>query len=154
MEAKGRTNDYEESVLQAAKAQTQRLSTIQGTQPVLRVASLAYFATGNLEFVMRDPERNKGEELFADLPLTKRDFLATYYRPFLVWVEESTAAKEIVVAGHKYRTLSFPEFDLVVGLSEAGAGELGGARSKEDCYSRRRIFSISNRAEESFPENS
>src|SRR5258708_24977418 len=60
IEAKGRTNDFEESVLQTAKAQTQKLATIQGTRPVLRVATLAYFAAGNLELVMRDPERKEG----------------------------------------------------------------------------------------------
>jgi len=47
LEAKGRTNEYEESVLQSAKVQTQQLSTIQGNQPVLRVGSLAYFSIKN-----------------------------------------------------------------------------------------------------------
>ncbi len=127
LEAKGRTNDYEESVLQAAKTQTQQLTTIQGTQPVLRVASLAYFAAGNLEFTALDPRQKKGEGKFGDLPLTRNEFLKIYYRPIQTWLGETTEVRRIRVGGQSYRVASFPEFDLSVGLSDEAERQLATA---------------------------
>jgi hypothetical protein len=124
LEAKGRTNDFEESVMQTAKAQTQNLTTIQGSLPILRVASLACFAAGNLKFVMRDPERKKGGEKLPDLPLNKRDFLTIYYRPFQTWLDQADGVRVITVDGLRYRVGSFPGFDLFIGYPEEGMNRL------------------------------
>jgi hypothetical protein len=118
MEAKGRTNDYEESVLQKAKTQTQQLTTISGSQPVLRVASLTYFAAGYLEFAMRDPREGRSDKRIPDLPLTKREFVSTYYRPFAALLGENRSAVHVELDGRGYRGVPFPEFDLFIGLAD------------------------------------
>jgi hypothetical protein len=116
-EAKGRTNDYEQLVLQGAKTQTQQLSTIGGIQPVLRVGSLAYFSAGTLEFAMRDPKGDSGREKTKDLPLLKDGLLTDYYRPFQVWLQEATEVQRITVNDSNYNMIDLPEFELSIGLS-------------------------------------
>lgn len=117
VEAKGRTNEYEESVLQSAKIQTQQLSTIQGIQPVLRVGSLTYFSAGILQFAMRDPKGDSGKEKIRDLPLAKDDLLRAYYRPFQAWLQEATGVQRIVINKRSYRMVTLQEFELSIGLS-------------------------------------
>jgi hypothetical protein len=117
LEAKGRTNEYEESVLQSAKVQTQQLTTIQGNQPVLRVGSLAYFSAGTLQFAMRDPKGDSGREKIDDLPLVRDTVLRDYYSPFQVWLREASGVRRTKVADRSYRIVALPEFELSVGLS-------------------------------------
>lgn len=117
MEAKGRTNEYEESVLQNAKIQTQQLTTVQGASPVFRVGCLAYFSAGNLQFAMRDPEGNSDEEKIKDLPLVKETLLRDYYRPFQVWLQEATGVRKVMIRRRIYHAVALEEFDLSVGLS-------------------------------------
>jgi hypothetical protein len=118
VEAKGRTNDFERPTLQQAKVQAQQISTIQGTQPVLRVGSLAYFDEGSLRFAIRDPEGHTRRERIPDLPLTKDMLRTGYYRPFHAWLEESALVEEAVIHDRPYIIASIPEFDLSVGLPD------------------------------------
>lgn len=124
LEVKGRTNEYEESVLQSAKIQTQQLTTIQGIQPVLRVGSLAYFSAGILQFAMRDPKGDSGREKIRDLPLTKDALLRAYYHPFQVWLREATGVQRIVINRRSYRMVALQEFDMSIGLSNEVAEQL------------------------------
>jgi hypothetical protein len=117
LEAKGRTNEFEESVLRSAKIQAQQVTTIQGIQPVLRLGSLAYFSAGNLRFAMRDPKGDSGREKIKDLPLTKDALLRAYYHPFQVWLQEATGVQRITIDGRSYRMVALEQFDLSVGLS-------------------------------------
>lgn len=116
VEAKGRTNEYEDTVLKSAKMQTQQLTTIQGSQPVLRVASLAYFSKGTLRFAMRDPRGESGRGKIDDLSLTKDELLRAYYRPLQVWFQEATGVETVTIADRRYRLIALSDFDLSIGL--------------------------------------
>jgi hypothetical protein len=116
LEAKGRTNEYEDSVLQRAKSQTQQLTTIQGNQPVLRAGSLAYFSAGNLQFAIRDPKGEDGREKIRDLPLSKDALIRAYYRLFQAWFQEATSVQTEEIEGRRYRLLALPDFELSIGL--------------------------------------
>ena len=118
VESKGRTNGYEESVLESAKMQTQQLTTIQGVQPILRVGSLTYFSAGNLQFAMRDPKGDSHRARIKDLPLAKDVLIGSYYRPFQVLLREATRVRKIIVNGRRYRTVTLPDFELSIGLAD------------------------------------
>jgi hypothetical protein len=137
LEAKGRTNEYEESVLQSAKIQTQQLSTIQGIQPVSRVGSLAYFSAGTLQFAMRDPKGDSGRGTIKDLPIIKDEFLRDYYRPFQVWLQEGTGVRTTIINRRSYRTIDLEEFELSVGLSNEVAEQLPVVKPRREQHSRK-----------------
>jgi hypothetical protein len=135
VEAKGRTNEYEESVLQRAKVQTQQLTTIQGSQPVLRVGSLAYFSAGNLQFAMRDPKGDSRREKIKDLPLAKDALLIAYYRPFQVLLREAARVETIMVNRHGYRMVALQELELWIGLSQEVAEQFPIGEPVKELYS-------------------
>jgi len=116
LEAKGRTNEYEDSVLQRAKLQTQQLTTIQGSQPVLRAGCLAYFSAGNLQFAIQDPKGEHRRRKIPDLPLTKDALIKAYYRLFQAWLQEVTSVQTEEIDGRRYRLLALPDFELSIGL--------------------------------------
>ncbi|MCM1011768.1 hypothetical protein FJ887_004260 [Brevibacterium sp. XM4083] len=76
VEAKGRTNGFDEGPLDRAKAQVAKTPTIRNLSPVEGIASVAYFDDNDhWASVLKDPE-GAGEEL--DLGL--ESFLLLYYR--------------------------------------------------------------------------
>lgn len=117
VEAKGRTNNFVASVLDAAKLQTQQLTTIQGFVPLLRVASESFFDTaGILSVALSDPPGKRTE--VPDLPLTPGLILDSYYRPFQTRLHEATMVGDEKLRGEVFRIAHLPELDMWVGLSQ------------------------------------
>jgi hypothetical protein len=113
VEAKGRTNDFEASALQNAKAQTDQLTTIGGVPPNLRVAVLTYFKSGTLEVAIDDPRARNNR--VSDLPLTPELILSSYYRPFQQLIRESRARKKSIQK-EPYWIVPISDLDVWVGL--------------------------------------
>jgi hypothetical protein len=119
VEAKGRTNNITQSVLQNAKNQAEQVTTILGVDPVLRVGSVTYFnGVGILGFSLIDPARRSEERKLADLPLTKSMLLMSYYRPVRAYLREAASTRTALINKLPYRIASLPDFELSVGLSE------------------------------------
>jgi hypothetical protein len=117
IEAKGRTNNLVASVLQAAKLQTQQLSTIQGLAPSLRVASESFFdPAGILSVAISDPPGKRTK--VSDLPLTPRLILESYYRPFKTRLDDAATVADERLRGEVFRIAHLPELDMWVGLSQ------------------------------------
>ncbi len=115
IEAKGRTKAFAPAALQKAKQQAQRLATVSGQDPVLRIGMLTHFGSKGLQFAARDPEFDEeGERI--DLPLSQQKLIEAYYRPFRTWLSEDPRTSEIEIAGKRYRAVSIENVGLTVGL--------------------------------------
>ena len=115
VEAKGRTNDFSETTLAAAKTQTQQVTTIGGVQPVLRVGTLTYFAD-SLTVAMRDPKGHSKRSRMPDIPLAKERLREDYYRPLSAWTFERPGPPETIVRRRPFRIRQVSDFDLSVGV--------------------------------------
>lgn len=79
VEAKGRTNDFNDAAQNVAKTQTKVIKTIDGKSPVLRVASQSFF-NDYLEVYFEDPEDTAEEAIHVETSLN--DYFGSYYRHF------------------------------------------------------------------------
>ena len=99
IEAKGRSNALDGRVVPRAKAQTLKLGTVRGKEPILRVASVAHFSRECLSLRLEDPVGQ--DEDAADWTFTEDEFLRDYYDPFVALIDQKhdTGAKHRVGAG-------------------------------------------------------
>jgi hypothetical protein len=114
IEAKGRTNGLDATVMQNAIAQKNTVATIGGAPPGLRVAAAAHFSSGALAMHVVDPPlNNPPDEPSEELPGDVNSFLRTYYSPF---VEAATSGADTQVRDRRARLVTVPGFDLQVGV--------------------------------------
>jgi hypothetical protein len=111
VEAKGRTNAYEQAAMDKAKIQAGQITSIGGMVPQLRVASQSYFSP-NLEIRLSDPPEHKER---YDLPLSPEEFMSTYYEPFERIDANST--REEVVEGQEFVFTDLESLGVSVGKS-------------------------------------
>jgi hypothetical protein len=85
VEAKGRSNGFDEGPLDRAKTQVARTPALRGLAPIERVASVAYFDdSDHWASVLKDPDGDGGE-----LKLGLESFLFLYYRTIIEAGRES-----------------------------------------------------------------
>ena len=123
IEAKGRSNGLDGSVVRKAKEQTLKLRTIRGREPILRVASVAHFSRESLSLRLEDPV---GQDIDAvDWDFTENQFLRDYYDPFAALIdqngsfgtgESNTNAQSETVDGIDFLVADLPDVDLAIGL--------------------------------------
>jgi hypothetical protein len=75
-EAKGRSNAFAASALNAAKSQTNAVRSINGQPPSIRVATESHYIHGRLAVMIEDPE---GDGI-ADVEFANKVYMQTYYR--------------------------------------------------------------------------
>lgn len=129
VEAKGRSSALG-GVLEAAKSQ---LASIKGGD--LTYASAAFFRGDELRVAMLDPEERSAEAL----PI--RGILQAYYNPLRGLV---SGGVERLIAGRRYRVISFEGLEVEMGLAvevleELDAVEHGDDLAAEDMWQRIRV---------------
>jgi len=118
VEAKGRSNAFEQAVLESAKQQAQAVVTIGGAEPVLRIGMVTHFSgfdEGQLRFRASDPPPDE-QRVRWDLPLSRERLIEGYYRPFRTWLSHSQRRTEL--DGRVFRIAEADNADLTVGLAE------------------------------------
>ena len=123
IEAKGRSNGLDGSVVRKAKEQTLKLRAIRGREPILRVASVAHFSRESLSLRLEDPV---GQDVDAvDWDFTENQFLRDYYDPFAALIDQNgrfgtgefnTNAQSETVNGMEFLVADLPDVDLAIGL--------------------------------------
>ena len=120
-EAKGRSNGLAPNVISTAKAQTEKLRTIDGHLPHLRVAAITYFSGRSLAVHMEDPDVFDARA--GDLDVPEDQFLRDYYYPFTVLLEQVGEAdrREVMVPmlPSVVDVAAFPVGGLRVGLERS-----------------------------------
>jgi len=123
MEAKGRTGGLPKDLLQKAKCQTKKLRSISGQSPSLRVATAVYFNSYlyALSVSWEDPE--EFDPNGPDLEIKLSAFFDAYYRPFITafitaYESQLFPTDEQQINQQPFRTISFEQVDLKVGLHE------------------------------------
>jgi len=111
MEAKGRTNTMENTLLTRAKNQTRNLRRIGIDYPNLRVAVVAHFNNGRLIVDWEDPE-DFNEENF-DIKTDSEEYLRNYYK-LIFNILSSNNSTEF----GEYVTYTFQDINITVGLEK------------------------------------
>lgn len=111
MEAKGRTNSMENTLLKKAKNQTRNLRRIGIDYPSLRIAIVSHFRNGQLIIDWKDPE-GFNEDSF-DIKTNSEEFLNNYYK--LIFNILST--NQTVEIG-EYIIFTFDDINLTIGLEK------------------------------------
>ncbi len=92
VEAKGRTNGYDSVAMTTAKTQTRQVRRINGTNPVLRVATQAYFSPA-LRFAIDDPEEY--DEKAIDISVARESAFHRYYSFALESTDSPTETRTV-----------------------------------------------------------
>lgn len=120
-EAKGRTNALETNLLADAKAQAAQILSIDGQQPLCRVALASYFSTSGLRFRVEDPPP-KGKRR---LDIKREQFQERYDSALRRLVSSRERRTRRRIAGHAYDGARFPEADLFLSVvPRLGEGEV------------------------------
>ncbi len=109
MEAKGRTNTMENTLLQSAKNQTQNLKHIGADKPNLRVAVVTHFRNGKLLIDWADPKKNN--ELSFDIETTKEELVQNYYKA----VFGILSSNKVEIFGD-FKVYVFEDINIIIGL--------------------------------------
>ena len=148
VESKGRTNEYDDNAMDKVKQQTQLVVTIGGAAPVLRVAGQGHFEDGVLECSLVDPkakQRKRSKRL--ELPLSERDIVQEYYRPFRSWLNVAENKRQENVEGRPFTVARVPDVDVEVGLPDTlrvpGAAGPGGRQERLLLQDRTYVGSVS-----------
>ncbi len=75
-EAKGRTHRFDKKAIQTAKEQTRQIKSINGSYPLLKIATESYF-NDELKVVLQDPEEYDDDAV--ELKIDINNFLKKYY---------------------------------------------------------------------------
>lgn len=139
VEAKGRTNSYSQEVMNSAKTQSLQIHSIDGTAPILRVASQVYFSP-SLEIRLRDPnDDNEGH----DLNITPLEFLKLYYDPFMRMSYELT--RKQLIEGQPYVFADFQSLGVSIGIHEEVKASLADQKVKlEQLKFERQVLPATN----------
>ena len=125
IEAKGRSHGLDPKVVPKAKEQTQKLLTVGGRAPILRVASVAHFSRGTLALRVEDPVGHDQDAVGSDL--TENQFLRDYYDPFVALIDQKhrvgarefdISAQSQTVDGVDYLVTELSDVDLSIGLNQ------------------------------------
>src|SRR5580700_5513283 len=118
VEAKGRSNSFDQTALEGAKEQAQAVVTIGGTEPVLRIGMVTHFSgtdNGQLRFRASDPPPDE-RRVHRDLPLSRERLIEGYYRPFRMWLSRSQ--RRVELGGRIFRIAEADNADFTVGVAE------------------------------------
>ena len=126
IEAKGRSNGLDGSVVLKAKEQTLKLRTVRGRAPVLRIASVAHFTRQSLSLRLEDPV---GQDIdVVDWDFTENQFLRDYYDPFAALIDQNGRSgigelnareQSETVSGMDFVVAELPDADLAIGLERS-----------------------------------
>lgn len=111
MESKGRTNKMENTLLAAAKTQTQNLRRIGIDFPSLRIAVVTHFINGELIVDWQDPEGYN--ELHFDIETTREEYMSLYYRQVFNVLQQNTRTEF-----EDFYTYTFEAVQLTIGLDK------------------------------------
>jgi hypothetical protein len=112
-EAKGRTGGFSNVVLNDAKGQAGEIDAIGGMDPVLRVASLAFFRSDGLHLSVVDPPANKRSK-GRKVELSRQQFFDSYYSRLGAFGAGPTRREDR--EGTEYRIVSLSGLDLSIGV--------------------------------------
>ncbi len=119
-EAKGRTHNIAEKLIQKAKNQAQTIKKINGMDPYIQGISLTHFSHDKLRLYLEDSDEINSDAVDLEIPGGEDQFLESYYHPFVSLMENSTAiTRETDVVRMRGREINFvnlEEVDLDVGL--------------------------------------
>ena len=119
-EAKGRTHNIAEKLIQKAKNQTQVIKSINGMDPRIRGVSLSHFASDKLKLYLEDSDETNSDAVDLEIPGGEDQFLESYYQPFMSLIENRTATIRktgvVRMRGREINFVSLEEVDLDVGL--------------------------------------
>ena len=123
-ECKGRISQPDEEAKKKAKAQAQRVVSVDGGPCSLHIGAITYFRDEELNFYWRDPDPDPepGQEVALELP---RDVWAYHYSPILGLLREAGPPALATAGG---ALLFVEEADLQVAVHPAVAGSLANAR--------------------------
>ena len=93
MECKGRASPPALDAKEKAKAQAQRLVSVNGKPPAYQVGGIAFFRNEELEFYWRDPDPDPDVEDPIELVI-EPEMIRYYYQPVLGLVRSDTEAFE------------------------------------------------------------
>ena len=119
-EAKGRTHNIDEKLIQKAKNQAHMIKRINGMAPRIKGASLSHFSSEKLRLYLEGSDEIDSTDADFENSSGKDQFLESYYHPFVSLMENSTATiRETDVVRMRGREINFvnlEEVDLDVGL--------------------------------------
>ena len=117
IEAKGRSNTPEKSLLTKSKSQASRVIAINGTAPATKCASIIHLAETPILCEFVDPDIDVLHPVKFEI--SEKDFISEYYAPILKLARQDFQ-KEISVSGMEFKVLplTFGSYTLGVGISE------------------------------------
>lgn len=145
LEAKGRSSAYIGEALTKAKSQTEKLQSVNGTDPHLRVALVCYFPDQEFRIEWNDPEDfDKDAE---SIDLDEGSFLSAYYRPFVSLIRDRDIDTNTITQGERnFNVVRIDEADLAVGLDVYVLQKLQEAQYTElKAYLKRSSTTLSSR---------
>ena len=119
-EAKGRTRDIDEKLIQKAKNQAQVIKSINGMDPRIRGVSLSHFCSDKLKLYLEDSDEINSDAVDLEILSGEDQFLESYYQPFMSLIENRTATIRktgvVRMRGREINFVNLEEVDLDVGL--------------------------------------
>jgi hypothetical protein len=134
VEAKGRTNYLNLAALTKAKEQTEMIQSINGKQPVLRVALQAYFDS-RLSVRIDDPSDSKPEAL--DIKLDMDAAMLRYYA--IAKALTAKSAMRETVGNHEYLTHFDEDSGITIGVEVLLSERVSSGKYEQISASRRRL---------------
>lgn len=117
-EAKGRTHNITEKLIQKAKNQAQMIKSINGMDPYIQGISLTHFSPDKLRLYLEDSGETNSDAVDLEILGGEDLFLESYYQPFVSLTENRTATTR-ETDDRRVREINFvnlEEVDLYVGL--------------------------------------
>ena len=119
-EAKGRSHNIDEKLIQKATNQAQMIKRINGMDPSIRGISLSHFGSDKLRLYLEGSDEINASAVDLEIPGGEDQFLASYYQPFVSLMENSTAITRetdvVRMRGREINLVNLEEVDLDVGL--------------------------------------
>lgn len=119
IEAKGRSNGYDEWAQKKAREQKRSIASVRGQPIALCAAVQSYFSRGALSLEIDDPEDQSDNAI--DLEITMDTFFRSYYkllRDLLIHRTDENRAEKVKVGNQSFIVTTIEDADLQVGLLE------------------------------------
>jgi len=120
-ESKGRSGPVDRAAMTRAKAQTQQIGSVNGSPPVLRVASQSAFPSGHHRLLLEDPE---GEDDLPDMRVLADEYFRSYYRHFMNIIDQGGSDGLQTADGRRWMLQNLPGVDVQILMLEPLYGRL------------------------------
>lgn len=134
IEAKGRTNYLDLTALSKAKKQTEMIRSVNGSQPILRVALQAYF-DNRLSVRIDDPSESKPEAL--DIQLDMDAAMARYYAIANAMTAKNATTEKF--GNHEYLTYFDEDSGITIGVEVPLSKSVSSGKFEQVRTSRNRL---------------